>query len=115
MKDFSVKFYLSDDEYLTPLRLATGAICNVYEIDVETLEDFKVCVTESVLIFKNGGFESVAVTFSDRDGLCCEVSGSGGEPYEGDNELSLALIPALVGECKFISNGKIIEKVILKI
>ena len=115
MKDFSVNFYLSDDEYLTPLRLATGAICNVYEIDVETLEDFKVCVTESVLIFKNGGFESVTVKFSDNGGLCCEVCGSGGQPREGDNELSLALISALVDDCQFINREKIIEKVILKI
>ena len=59
MKKFSVEFNLRDSEYLTALRLVAGAVCSAGDFDVDTLEDFKVCVTESALILKNGGFEKV--------------------------------------------------------
>ncbi len=55
MKKFSVEFNLRDSEYLTALRLVAGAVCSAGDFDVDTLEDFKVCVTESALILKNGG------------------------------------------------------------
>ena len=43
MKEFEVKFNLADSEYMTALRLVTGAVCTVHGLDVDTLEDFKVC------------------------------------------------------------------------
>lgn len=113
MKDFIVKFNLADDEYLTALRLVAGAVCTVREVDVDTMEDFKVCVTESALILKNSGFESVEATFCG-DGATY-VQGVGGKPEEGDNELSVALISALFEECEFVRRGNVIEKVILKV
>lgn len=115
MKEFKVKFCLADSEYLTALRLVTGAICTVHEIDVDTLEDFKVCVTESALILKNNGFESAAVTFEGGEGVSVTVSGEGGSPRDADNELSLALISALVEECDIDKCGNVIRKVTLKI
>lgn len=115
MKEFCVKFHLADSEYMTALRLVTGAVCSAHEVDLDTLEDFKVCVTESAIILKNCGFESVSVEFGGGDRLVCAVSGEGGKPAEGGNELSLALISALVGECKIEKCGEIIEKVILYI
>lgn len=114
MKEFIVKFQLADSEYMTALRLVTGAVCNAHEVDLDTLEDFKVCVTESAIILKNCGFESVVVTFGG-DGVQCTVAGEGGSPKEGDNELSLALISALVGECEISRRGGAIERVTLKI
>ena len=114
MKNFTVEFALCDSEYLTALRLAAGAVCSAADIDVDAIEDFKVCVTESALILKNCGFEKVRAQFSRDGGVGCEISGIGGKPVSADNELSLALISALVRECD-ITGGKVIEKVTLLI
>lgn len=115
MKEFEVKFNLADSEYMTALRLVAGAVCNAHGLDVDTLEDFKVCVTESAIILKNCGFESARVVFCGKDSAECTVTGIGGAPCDGDNELSLALISALVGECEIKRRGEIIEEVILKV
>ena len=115
MKKFSVEFNLRDSEYLTALRRVAGAVCSAGDFDVDTLEDFKVCVTESALILKNGGFEKVKAEFDTDGGVSVSVSGLGGSPSEGEYELSLALIGALVKECDINKNGGIIDKVTLRI
>lgn len=46
MKKFSVEFDLCDSEYMTALRLVAGAVCSAADVDVDLLEDFKVCVTD---------------------------------------------------------------------
>ncbi len=115
MKELSVKFYLADSAYFTALRLVAGAVCSAHDIDVDTLEDFKVCVTESAIILKDCGFEKVNVTFSDDGGLCCSVEGEGGSPKESGNEFSLALISALVENCEIDRRGGIVGRVTLKI
>ena len=108
MKTFDVEFHLCDSEFFTALRLVAGAVCNVADIDVERIEDFKVCVTESALILKNCGFERVLVSFKADSGVVAELKGVGGKPKKGDNELSLALIGALVTNCDFNDlDGKI--------
>ncbi len=115
MKELKMQFFLGDSEYFTALRLVSGAVCNAYGAGFDALEDFKVCVTESALILKNCGFEIVDVTFGGTEEVTCVLCGKGGKPSDGDNELSLALVSALVRECKFEKNGEVIEKVILKI
>lgn len=115
MKDMCVKFYLSDSAYITAIRLVAGAVCSAHDIDVDTTEDFKVCVTESAIILKNCGFETAVVTFQGGDNVACTVEGMGGTPKESENEFSLALISALVGECDIVKRGEIIERVTLKI
>lgn len=115
MKDMCVKFHLSDSAYMTALRLVAGAVCSAHDIDVDTAEDFKVCVTESCIILKNCGFETAEVTFFGSDEVRCEVVGGGGTPEESENEFSLALISALVGECDIERCGEIIKRVSLKI
>ena len=114
MKDLSVKFALSDSAYMTALRLVAGAVCSAHDIDVDLSEDFKVCVTESAIILKNCGFEWATVTFLG-DGVACTVEGEGGTPASGENEFSLALISALVSDCKIEQHGEIIGKITLKI
>lgn len=115
MKDLCVKFYLSDSAYITALRLVAGAVCSAYDMDVDISEDFKVCVTESCIILKNCGFETATITFAGGDKVCCTVEGDGGTPKESENEFSLALISALVGECEIERSGEIIKRVCLKI
>lgn len=115
MKDFLVNFCLADSTYITALRLVAGAICSAHDIDVDTTEDFKVCVTESVLILKGCGFDCAKIVFKGGDGIVCTVEGEGGTPKAGENEFSLALISALVSECGIDKHGEIIERVTLKI
>lgn len=114
MKEFTVKFNLADSEYMTALRLVCGAVCSAHGLDVDDLEDFKVCVTESAIILKNCGFESVTAVFCGEE-VGCTVYGEGGTPKEGENELSLALISALVKECDIVRRGDLIERVTLKL
>lgn len=115
MKTFSVEFNLRDSEYMTALRLVAGAVCSAADVDVDMLEDFKVCVTESALILKNGGFERVKATFDTESGVSAEICGFGGNPVQGEYELSLALVGALVSECDINKKGGIIDRVTLKI
>lgn len=114
MKTFSVEFNLCDGEYMTALRLVAGAVASAADVDIDTLEDFKVCVTESALILKNCGFEKIKGVF-DADGVSACFEGFGGTPVQGENELSLALIGAMVGSCDIEKRDGIIFKVTLKI
>ena len=102
-------------ELMTTLRLTTGGVCSLAGLDIDETEDCKVCVTESIIILKNCGFDSVCVTFGGEKDVCCTVSGEGGKPCAGENELSLALISALVKECSLSRRGEIIERVTLKL
>ena len=116
MKDLSVKFDLADSEFFTALRLVAGALCSVAEKDVDAAEDFKVCVTESALILKNCGFSGADVTLRTDEGLVAEVEGRSADRLsEGENELSLSLISALVSSCKITKQGNAISKVVLKL
>lgn len=114
MKDLSIDFYLSDSAYMTALRLVAGAVCAAHDVDVDAMEDFKVCVTESAIILKNCGYEKITATFGG-EGAGCTVEGVGGAPHSAENEFSLALVSALVGECRFEERDGIIKRVILKI
>ena len=115
MKDFSVKFALADSEYLTALRLVAGALCSASDVDFDTLEDFKVCVTECANILKNCGYERAVFTFSRTEGVSCAAAGEGGNPSEGDNELSLALISALVESCDISKIGGVTGKIKIRL
>ena len=115
MREFTVEFYLSDSEYLTALRLVSGAVCSAADIDIDKLEDFKVCVTESALVLKNGGFERVQVQFVTKNGVVAILTGEGGKPKKGENDLSLALIGALVKSFEIDEKNGIIDRISLKI
>ena len=115
MKAFTVEFYLSDSEYLTALRLVAGAVCSAADVDIDALEDFKVCVTESALVLKNGGFEMVKAQFVTEKSVTATLEGVGGKAKKGDSELSLALIGALVESCEIEEKNGIIDRITLKI
>ncbi len=115
MKELSVKFNLADSEFYTALRLVAGALCSIADKDVDAAEDFKVCVTESALILKNCGFESVTAVFSADGGVKAVLAGNGGTPAEADNDLSLALIGALVEKCGIDKRDGVISSVTLEL
>ena len=91
MEKFSVSMPLSN-EYLTTVRLATGGLCALCGFDVDSAEDFKVCVTESLLILKRNGFQAAEVSFG--------VGEKG-----ADDEISYALLNALIGNAEFKKNA----------
>ena len=115
MKAFTVEFYLSDSEYLTALRLVAGAVCSSADVDIDALEDFKVCVTECANILKNCRFERIKAQFDTENGVVATLTGLGGKADRGDNELSLALISALVDSCEIDEKNGIIDRITLKI
>ncbi|MDE7300569.1 MAG: hypothetical protein K2N47_00210, partial [Clostridia bacterium] len=96
MKRFDIGFSLSDSEYMTALRLAVGAVCAAADVDIDGAEDMKVCVTESCLLLKDGGFESVKISLATEGGVSAVVDGVGGKAVAGDNYFSIALISAIV-------------------
>ena len=95
-------------EYLTTVRLTTGGLCALAGFDVDETEDFKVCVTESLLILKRNGYTRASIVFTVGETLGCAITG---EAYNGvkenalEDEISRALLSALLGEVQFISNA----------
>ena len=106
MEKFSVTLPLTG-EYLTTVRLTTGGLCALAGFDVEATEDYKVCVTESLLILKRNGFRKATIEFSVGKALGCMMCGvdGGAEVEESmEDEISRALLSALLGEVEFSKN-----------
>jgi hypothetical protein len=114
MDKFSVQLPLTG-EYLTTVRLTVGGLCALADFDVDSAEDFKVCVTESLLILKRGGFTRAAIEFTVGETLSCALTGleKGDEiEDETEDEISYALLGALVGNAVFAKNdGGRVEKI----
>ena len=113
MEKFSVSLPLTG-EYLTTVRLTTGGLCALVGFNVDESEDFKVCVTESLLILKRNGFVSANIYFSVGESLACEVVGAetGNEKAdEFEDEISRALLSALLGKVDFIKEENRVVKI----
>ncbi len=113
MEKFSLKTPLTG-EYFTTVRLAVGGLCALAGFDVDLAEDFKVCVTESLLILKRNGFSSANVEFTLSEALGCEIVGEqlNGEKEEGmEDEISRALLSALLGKVEFIKDSDRVLKI----
>lgn len=103
MDKFSIQLPLSG-EYFTTVRLTTGGICALAEFDVDATEDFKVCVTESLLILKRNGFTSAEISFTIGEAVECVIRGKeqNGEKEAGlEDSISYALLNALLGNVEF--------------
>lgn len=101
-------------EYFTTVRLAVGGICALAGFDVDSAEDFKVCVTESLLILKRNGFSSATIALQMGESLLCCVAGEelGGEKEDSpEDEISRALLSALLGTVEFITDSDRVIKV----
>ena len=108
MEKFSVTLPLTG-EYLTTVRLTTGGLCALAGFDVDAAEDYKVCVTESLLILKRNGFRSANIQFTVGETLGCLVCGlAGGAEVEEtlEDDISRALLSALLGEVEFVKNSE---------
>lgn len=117
MEKFSVSLPLTG-EYLTTVRLTVGGLCSLVGFDVDLAEDYKVCVTESLLILKRNGFLRADLEFTVGETLACAVIGvdNSGEKEESiEDEISRALLSALLGKVDFI-HGKdgTVEKIVFE-
>ncbi len=115
MKRFDIGFCLSDSEYMTALRVAVGAVCAAANVDIDGAEDMKVCVTESCLMLKDCGFESVQISLGADDGVSAKIEGVGGNAVAGDNDFSLALVSALVSSCDIEKDHGAISKITIRL
>lgn len=106
MSEFSVKMPLGG-EYMTTVRLTVGGLCALAGFDVDSAEDYKVCVTESLLILQRNGFTSATLTFGVGETLSCALVGEGsGEPIStAEDEISYALLSALLGKVEYTKDG----------
>ena len=108
MDKFSVQLPLTG-EYLTTVRLTTGGLCSLVGFDVDSAEDFKVCVTESLLILKRNGYQTAKIVFTVSQALSCELTGeTRGEVTDDtlEDEISYALLSALLGKVDFEKDEK---------
>ena len=106
MEKFNVSLPITGD-YLTTVRLTTGGLCALAGFDVDTAEDYKVCVTESLLILKRNGFSRAEIQFTVGESLGCSLHGieKGEMPDEAlEEEISRALLCALIGDVRFITD-----------
>ena len=111
MDKFSVTLPLTG-EYLTTVRLTTGGLCSLVGFDVDSIEDFKVCVTESLLILKRKGYTAATIDFTVGEALGCVVRGEncvGEKEDSAEDEISRALLSALLGTVDFETdaNGEV--------
>jgi hypothetical protein len=116
MEKFVINTPLSG-EYFTTVRLTTGGVCALAGFDVDTAEDFKVCVTESLLILKRNGYSSADVTFTVGETLACEIAGKGDGVAEEsglEDEISRSLLSALLGKVEFVDENGKIEKIVFE-
>ena len=104
-------------EYFTAVRLAVGGICALAGFDVDETEDFKVGVTESLLILRRNGYTTATVALCLGEGLSCRITGEtlGGEKQDGmEDEISRALLSALVNEVEFVANEERVTEIVFK-
>lgn len=108
MNTFSVSLPLTG-EYLTTVRLTTGGLCALAGFDVDLAEDYKVCVTESLLILKRNGYARADIEFTVGEALSCAMFGKDRvleKENSAEDEISRALLSALLGEVEFIKTDE---------
>lgn len=108
---FSFTLSLEGNVFLTTVRLAVGGIASAAGLDVDSSEDLKVCVSESLLIFRRDGYtEATACFVVSDDGVRAVISAQGRtaqeEGEDPDNEISYAILGALVDEIAFAGREK---------
>ena len=84
---------------------------------MDTAEDYKVCVTESLLILKRNGFSTASIEFTVGDALGCAVSGVGEVGEMGDSledGISRALLLALLGTVDFVKESDRVVKIVFE-
>lgn len=104
-------------EYLTTVRLTTGGLCALVGFNVDETEDFKVCVTESLLILKRNGYAEATITFTVGEALRAEIIGVGERGEKADefeDNISCALLSALIGQVEFHKDNDVVTGIVFE-
>lgn len=97
-----------DREIMTTVRLAVGGLCSLAGFGLDSSEDCKVCVTESLLLLLHKGCERAVLCVEKEKGLAFEFEGFGGSASEKrttEEEISVALLTALVDDLSMEHEG----------
>ena len=109
----SLGFQLNHD-LMTTLRLATGGICSLVGLDMDTTEDCKVCITESLLLLMHSGYTAAHVNFHEDGGVYVRIEAEG-EKRESeesvDDGISSALLFALASEVNMEKEGDFLKAI----
>ncbi len=112
--EFSIKLPLISD-YFTTVRLTVSGICAQAGLDIDETEDFKVCVTESLLILKRNGAKSAEISFDLNEGITATVRGVASEvnTENPEDDISYALLGALIDDVQFMKYDDNLVEIIL--
>ncbi len=114
---FNFSLPLDDASLMTTVRLTVGGLAAAAGLDVDAGEDFKVCVTESLLIFKRNGYALANARFTLDNGIAASLTAEhpsvSREDCALEDEISYALLGALVDEASFEKNGNAVTGVTL--
>ncbi len=116
MENFSIKTPLTG-EYFTTVRLTVGGLCALAGFDVDSAEDFKVCVTEALLILKRNGYAFAEVAFTLSEALGCRIVGVGEVGAKEDSledEISHALLSALLGKVELVKKADRVAEIVFE-
>jgi hypothetical protein len=102
---FDFALPLQDNTLMTTVRLSVGGLAAAAGLDVDEAEDFKVCVTESLLLFKRNGFALAKAHFELEEGnisavLVADGEGEKAAERETEDEISYALLGALMDDVR---------------
>ena len=103
----SMRFPL-ESNLMTTVRLAAGGICSLAGLDLDASEDFKVCVTESLLLLMHAGYSCAFVEFHEENGVRAVLTGedrTGPAADATEDEIGAALLSALAENVEMQREG----------
>lgn len=113
---FSLRVPLRGIDYFTTVRLAVSGILSAAGADIDAAEDFKVCVTEALLMLKRGGALCAEVSFFVGKVITAKVvclNRGEASPSDDENEISAALLGALVDKAEYVEKDGEIDGITL--
>jgi hypothetical protein len=116
---FDFALPLRDNSLMTTVRLSVGGLAAVAGLDVDEAEDFKVCVTESLLLFKRNGYALSKAHFELEEGnisalLTAEGEGETATEKETEDEISYALLGALMDDVRLTRDDGRVKEIVLQ-
>lgn len=99
-------------------RLTTSAVCTLLKLNVDDIEDMKVCVNEACLMIMGQNYKEAKLVYNLGDQLTVGVYGEGVCEHpsgfaEQEPELSVQLLNSLVDKVEYNKVNGVIESIML--
>lgn len=110
-------------EFISCIRLFSSAISNIYDLDIERIEDIKLIISEICVFFINNikkDTECILLEyFLENDRIVVEITDKNDEKLSdnviSENEMFALIIDSLADKCDIDSdNNKIVFETIIK-